>query len=337
MSKKKDIKISPLGALSIVKLSNELNLRSKEPFNQLSLALSTVTPIPQLLETPINQNAYLSSTSNDISGFEDDENNDDNQQKEVDMAQSREFFNSFVKIMKNKEQLTNQTRKSSNSRTHSNKTSKQLSNRIPVCQSGKSSRSPSNHVYAVHSTRPSKITSRKNTVNKSNDDINHSFCDPAPGTTEGDDYSCDKKYYNSNIRTSNMVNQEGQELKLLIEKEKLQKINITKLAHHPKDNPRDYYNVNNKFDKNKEEDIDISKVSEDLIERNLTRNVNPNYHQKREKKMNAAKIIKYKKENRIPQVPFKINFEEIEKRNTAILFKRYYPHLCTDKEGDGNN
>lgn len=127
------------------------------------------------------------------------------------------------------------------------------------------------------------------------------------------------KYYNMN--TTNSFDKSPERKDILTEKEMLKSIIIKKLAHSNMDSS----NRDNSFDrkrKKEEEQIDISNVSNNLLERNLTRNFTPDYGNKRQKRMIQAK--KNKAKTKVPQVEFKVDFDAIRRRNDEIKIKKSF-------------
>lgn len=119
------------------------------------------------------------------------------------------------------------------------------------------------------------------------------------------------------------------EMPLLTEKELLKSIIIKKLAHNNLNTTNRDGSTTNAFKKTKkrkneedEEQIDISNLSNDLLERNLTRNFTPDYHKTRKKRMERAKQLKNK--TKVPQVEFKVDFEAIRRRNDEIKIKKSF-------------
>lgn len=127
------------------------------------------------------------------------------------------------------------------------------------------------------------------------------------------------KYYNMN--TTNSFDKSPERKDILTEKEMLKSIIIKKLAHSNMDST----NRDNSFDRKRrkeEEQIDISNVSNNLLERNLTRNFTPDYDNKRQKRMIQAK--KNKAKTKVPQVEFKVDFDAIRRRNDEIKIKKSF-------------
>lgn len=118
------------------------------------------------------------------------------------------------------------------------------------------------------------------------------------------------------------------EMPLLTEKEMLKSIIIKKLAHNNLNTTNRDGNTTNAFKKTKkrkdeeEEQIDISNLSNDLLERNLTRNFTPDYNKTRKKRMERAKQLKNK--TKVPQVEFKVDFEAIRRKNDEIKIKKSF-------------
>lgn len=127
------------------------------------------------------------------------------------------------------------------------------------------------------------------------------------------------KYYNTN--TMNSFDKSPERKDILTEKEMLKSIIIKKLAHSNMDSTNRDCSYDKKR-KKEEEQIDISNVSNNLLERNLTRNFTPDYDNKRQKRMMQAK--KNKAKTKIPQVEFKVDFDAIRRRNDEIKLKKSF-------------